>query len=554
MSLLGSVPGTVELTTREFDSLRTLIHEIAGIALAPAKRTLLESRLQRRLRALNLRTFSDYIDCLAQPGTPELVEMINCVTTNKTDFYREPHHFRFLQQQVIPAVQSRTVGGRRLRIWSAGCSTGEEPYTIALAIADALGPRLNSWDVKILASDIDTRVLETAAAGTYPADRVDVVPDHLRERYFTRSRTPGAYDIDDAIRRMITFRRINFADPRWPINTQFDVIFCRNVIIYFDRDTQAVLFDRFAQLLKKDGHLIIGHSETLSWLTGTFAQVRGVPTVYRLATAADGDLRPPSVVAAQAAAAAPASRPDAVEPAPRPLAVGSARPALRAGGRLASRLESRLGPRPATASKVGADRRLHHGAIESAAHMPHTHIIHVGGVFASAEAAVVRTILGSCVAACLYDPETRIGGMNHFLLPEGHDKQQDARASTRYGVHAMEVLINEMMHRGADRRRLRAKAFGASEAIKHVVLSREVQERNAQFITRFLEVEGIPLDRSLLGGPRPLEVLFATDTGKAFVRELALPSVERLAHEEDRYSQTLIHPAQPAEDDDITLF
>jgi chemotaxis protein methyltransferase CheR len=482
--------------------------------------------------------------------------MINCVTTNKTDFYREPHHFRFLQQQVIPTAQARNIGARRLRIWSAGCSTGEEPYTIALAVADALGPRLKSWDVRILASDIDTKVLETAAAGTYPADRIEVVPDHLRERYFSpSSSSPGAWDIDDSLRRMITFRRINFADPRWPINTQFDLIFCRNVIIYFDRDTQAVLFERFAQLLKKDGHLVIGHSETLSWLTGTFAQVRGVPTVYRLATAADGDLRPPSVVAAQAEATQAAAGADAPGVAPRPALVSPVRSADVAppASRLA-RLESRLGPRPVKQPKVAADRRLAHGAIESAAHMPHTHIIHVGGVFASREPAVVRTILGSCVAACLYDPETRIGGMNHFLLPEGHDKEHDARESTRYGVHAMEVLINELMHRGADRRRLRAKAFGASEAIKHVVLSREVQLRNANFITQFLEVEGIPLERSLLGGPRPLEVLFATDSGRAFVRELALPSVERLAQDEDRYSQTLIHPATPAEDDDITLF
>jgi chemotaxis protein methyltransferase CheR len=353
MSLLGSVPGTVELTTREFDSLRALIHEIAGIALAPAKRTLLESRLQRRLRALNLHSFADYIDRLAQPGTPEVVEMINCVTTNKTDFYREPHHFRFLQQQVIPTAQARNIGARRLRIWSAGCSTGEEPYTIALAVADALGPRLKSWDVRILASDIDTKVLETAAAGTYPADRIEVVPDHLRERYFSpSSSSPGAWDIDDSLRRMITFRRINFADPRWPINTQFDLIFCRNVIIYFDRDTQAVLFERFAQLLKKDGHLVIGHSETLSWLTGTFAQVRGVPTVYRLATAADGDLRPPSVVAAQAETSQPAPGADAPVAPPRPAVVAPMRPLAVGEGRCGST------PRP-RCHRVGGTHAAH---------------------------------------------------------------------------------------------------------------------------------------------------------------------------------------------------
>ena len=540
MSLLASVPGTVELRAAEFDALRALIHDIAGIALAPAKRTLLESRLQRRLRALGLADFASYIDRLDEPGTPELVEMINCVTTNKTDFYREPHHFAFLQQQVLPLVQARPIGGRRLRIWSAGCSTGEEPYTIALALADALGPALASWDIKILASDIDTTVLETAATGTYQADRLDAVPAHLREQYFAPSPTQrGAFDIDDRLRRLIVFRRINFAEPAWPIHTSFDVIFCRNVIIYFDRDTQAVLFERFATLLRKDGHLVIGHSETLSWLTGTFAQVRGVPTAYRLATAGGRDLRPPSATFEA--------------PAPAPVAVTTPRsPAARAPESRLARLESRLGPRPPRRQRPGVDRRLQHGAIESAAHMPHTHSINVGGVFASAEPSIVRTILGSCVAACLYDPQTGIGGMNHFLLPEG--PEHDAAESTRYGVHAMEVLINELMHRGADRRRLRAKAFGASEAIKHVVLSREVQRRNAEFIRHFLDVEGITLEKSLLGGPRPLEVMFATDSGRAFVKELALPSLDHLASDEDRYSAALIRPVRSDADDDITLF
>lgn len=540
MSLLASVPGTVALRDAEFDTLRALIHDVAGIALAPAKRTLLESRLQRRLRALGVASFPQYLEKLDEMGTPELVEMINCVTTNKTDFYREPHHFRFLQQQVLPAIEQRAAGARRLRIWSAGCSTGEEPYTIALAIADALGHRLAAWDVRILASDIDTSVLAHGATGTYTADRIDAVPAHLREQFFAPStHQPGGFDISDRLRGLITFKRINFAEPRWPINTTFDLIFCRNVIIYFDRETQATLFDRFSRLLRRDGHLVIGHSETLNWLSSTFVQVRGVPTVYRLAGSGEAVPRPP------AGLVGPAAR---REDQPSATAAGSTPGSSAATG------GTRFAPatRAALPSRRPIDSRLRHGATVSSSHMPHSHSITVGGVFASREPAVVRTLLGSCVAACLYDPVAGVGGMNHFLLPEG--PAHDARETTRYGVHAMEVLINELMHRGADRRRLRAKAFGASEAIRHVVLSREVQRRNAGFIRDFLAVEGIPLENALLGGPRPLEVLFATDSGKAFVRALTLPSTETLASDEDRYSESLVQRRGTPDDADVTLF
>jgi chemotaxis protein methyltransferase CheR len=536
MSLLASVPGTVTLTGAEFDTLRALVHEVAGIALSPAKRTLLESRLQRRLRALALTSFSEYVEWLTRPGSPEVVEMINCVTTNKTDFYREPHHFRFLQQQVLPIVERRASSTRRLRIWSAGCSTGEEPYTIALALADALGPRLRDWDIRILASDIDTQVLATAEAGTYPEDRIAAVPAHLRERYFVpAAHQPAEVEVDERLRTLVTFRRINFADERWPINTTFDLIFCRNVVIYFDRDTQATLFERFAGLLRRDGHMVIGHSETLSWLSDTFVAVRGVPTVYRLART--GAHAPPS---SPSAAAAPAP----AEPDPgasRRLALPSRRlasPARKPGDHAHTDA-----PGPSPAARV---RTVH---VRPAAPLSHTHSITIGGVFASRTPAVVRTLLGSCVAACLFDPVARVGGMNHFLLPEGPLHED---ACTRYGVHAMEVLINALMHRGADRRRLRAKAFGASAAIRHIRLSGEVQRRNAAFVRQFLEVEGIPLDKSSLGGALPLEVLFATDTGRAFVRELSLPSVDALARDEDRYGQALVHPRAPSED--VTLF
>jgi len=271
------------LTKTEFHQFQELILSEAGITLNESKRILVQSRLARRLRGLGLSTYSDYLVYLAKqpPQSPERREMINCITTNKTDFFRENHHFDFLRDRVIPEARARAQQGglKKLRVWSAACSTGEEPYSIAVTIQEALGPERN-WDVKILGSDIDTNVLATAEAGIYDAERFGPVPDALLRRYFMRRKSDGALLASDTLKSMIRFRRINFIDPAWPIRTTFDVIFCRNVIIYFNRVTQQRLFERLAQYLKPTGYLLVGHSENLHWMNALLVPVRH--TIYQL--------------------------------------------------------------------------------------------------------------------------------------------------------------------------------------------------------------------------------------------------------------------------------
>jgi chemotaxis protein methyltransferase CheR len=257
------------LTKTEFRQFQEIILAEAGITLNESKHVLVQSRLTRRLRSLGLASYGEYLVYLArQPReSPERREMINCITTNKTDFFRENHHFEFLRGRVIPELRAAAANGgaKKIRIWSAACSTGEEPYSIAVTIREALGAERN-WDVKILASDIDTNVLSAAEAGIYDAERFNQVQESLLRRYFTRRKSDGALLANDELKQMIRFRRINFVDPAWPIRTTFDVIFCRNVIIYFSRATQQVLFERLAQYLKPTGYLLVGHSENLHWM------------------------------------------------------------------------------------------------------------------------------------------------------------------------------------------------------------------------------------------------------------------------------------------------
>lgn len=277
--------GLYTISQREFEAFRELIFKEAGISLSDAKRVLVCSRLSRRLRHYGFKSFGQYYDYLmnADSSGAERLRMINCITTNKTDFFREMHHFEFLRDHFFPEIRERTLQGRprRLRIWSAGCSSGEEPYSIAMIVREFFG-FLQGWDIKILASDIDTDMLRVGEGGIYPAERLESVPAEYQRRHFLRGRGEwtGYFQARSEVRDLVTFRRINFADSPWPIHTRFDVIFCRNVIIYFNRETQRRLFERLAEYLEPDGCLMVGHSESLQWLSDMFVLVRG--TIYRL--------------------------------------------------------------------------------------------------------------------------------------------------------------------------------------------------------------------------------------------------------------------------------
>jgi chemotaxis protein methyltransferase CheR len=284
----------VAITDAEFDLLRRLIHAHAGIALAPWKRYLVRARLARRLHELGLSTFADYHTLLLADGTgAELTRFINAMTTNKTEFFREAHHFDYVRGTWLPARgPCRRATDRHLRLWSAGCSTGEEAYTLALTLLDALDGA-PSWDIKILASDIDTDVLDRAAEGIYPLDQVAPVPRPLLPRYFLRgtgART-GLVRVKPAVRSLVTFRRINFLDEPWPIRTQFDAILCRNVLIYFDRETQARVLGRLVHQLKDGGLLLLGHSESIQGLAGGGLTRLGA-TIYRKGHAASTPATP----------------------------------------------------------------------------------------------------------------------------------------------------------------------------------------------------------------------------------------------------------------------
>jgi chemotaxis protein methyltransferase CheR len=248
----------------DFRTLKQLAYDYAGIALSESKENLIYSRLSRRLRALKLESFHDYCDYLAE--TPSEIEnFINSISTNHTKFFREVHHFEHFRAHVaVPFAQAVTRKPHgRLRVWSAGCSTGEEPYTIAVVLKREIRD-FASNDVRILATDIDTDVLRKAARGEYAVASIDEVPKEYQS-FFPRQERTGSAErvvIDPDIQSLIAFRRLNLMEP-WPFSGLFDAIFCRNVMIYFDAPTKAALVERFKRQLKPNGWLYIGHSESL---------------------------------------------------------------------------------------------------------------------------------------------------------------------------------------------------------------------------------------------------------------------------------------------------
>ncbi|MEX1041520.1 MAG: protein-glutamate O-methyltransferase CheR [Pirellulaceae bacterium] len=270
----------------EFHQLRDLIFTETGISLSDAKHSLVGSRLAKRVRVLRLDSYEDYLHYLRhEGGEVEMQEMINCITTNKTDFFRESHHFQFLRETVLPELVKKTKRGdkRKLRIWCAASSRGHEPYTIAMTLLDFFAHH-SGWDIRVLASDIDTQVLETAAQGIYSLPEVEIVPDDYKQRFLLKGsgRNEGICKVRPEVRELITFRQINLNKRPWPIHTKFDVIFCRNVMIYFNRATQNQILNAMAPCLESHGYLMLGHSENICQQQTPFTPIGG--TIYRLET------------------------------------------------------------------------------------------------------------------------------------------------------------------------------------------------------------------------------------------------------------------------------
>lgn len=269
-----------EFSDQDFQRVRRIINEMAGISLADGKRELVYSRLSRRLRQLNMQRFDAYCDYVEAGDDPaEKTEFVNALTTNLTSFFREMHHFEFLGNELLPAIiRDRGMSNRRLRIWSAGCSTGEEPYSIAMVVKEVL-PAVG-WDAKILATDLDSNVLAHAQRGVYEVDRIKDLSEARRRRWFLKGcgAQSGQVRVVPPVAELITFKQLNLMED-WPMRGLFDLIFCRNVVIYFDKPTQRKLFDRFADRLIEQGHLFVGHSESLFKVTERFAPLG--KTIYR---------------------------------------------------------------------------------------------------------------------------------------------------------------------------------------------------------------------------------------------------------------------------------
>lgn len=265
---LGSqhVEREFHMSYEDFKKIKSLAYKITGISLSDHKQNMIYGRLARRLRVLGLKRFGDYCQLLESGNENELHEFVNSITTNLTSFFREVHHFEFLRDQLLPLLIKTNAVQRRIRIWSAGCSTGEEPHSIAMVLRSCHA--IQNWDVRILATDLDSNCVATGTEGIYSPERVETVPAEYK-KYIKKSKKTGQVRIADSVRQLIRFKQLNLLH-QWPMKGPFDLIFCRNVVIYFDAETQKALFDRYANILQPNGHLFIGHSENLSKVCNRF--------------------------------------------------------------------------------------------------------------------------------------------------------------------------------------------------------------------------------------------------------------------------------------------
>jgi chemotaxis protein methyltransferase CheR len=265
-----------ELSPAEFEKISQMIYRLCGICLPPGKEGLVKTRLTKRLRALGLGGFTEYLEYVERDATrQELATMLDLLTTNKTSFFRERQHFDFLCQRVLPGLQATN---RPVRFWSAGCSSGEEPYSLAILLHEHL-PDVGRRDVRILATDISARMLTKAREAVYDEELVSDLPPPLLRKYFAGVRTQPtrAYQVSDKVRALVRFARLNLMEA-WPMKGPFDAIFCRNVMIYFDQPTRQRLVQRYYELLRTGGYLFVGHAESLTALAHDFSYVQ--PAVY----------------------------------------------------------------------------------------------------------------------------------------------------------------------------------------------------------------------------------------------------------------------------------
>lgn len=282
--MVQAPPGTPyssAITDKEFSLLRNLVYDRFGINLTEQKRSLLVGRLQKLLKKKKFTTFSEYYEhVIADKTGRALLSLVNLISTNFTYFNRENAHFDFLKKEALPQIRARLkkIGGQDLRIWSAGCSSGEEPYMLAILMNEFFGHEYNSLNAGVLATDISSKVLAKAKDGIYEHEQIEKIPKHLTTKYFSK-KGKGQWLVKERLRREITFRRLNLMNPVFPFKKPFHIIFCRNVMIYFDIQTREALIRRFHQAMEPGGYLFIGHSETLGRKQSMFKYL--TPAVYQ---------------------------------------------------------------------------------------------------------------------------------------------------------------------------------------------------------------------------------------------------------------------------------
>jgi len=268
----------MEISDKEFKRLVSHMYNNYGINLQE-KRVLVSGRLQTVISKYGCESFEEYFDMIQNDLTMEMqFELINKLTTNHTFFAREEAHFQFMKDNVLPYFTKQQAAEKDIRIWSAGCSSGEEPYTIAMVIQDYFGGLKEGWDTKILATDISAKVLEIAKTGIYPAEQLTLISESFKKRFFLRT-SDGNYKVNDEIRKEVIFRSFNLMNEKFPFRKQFHLIFCRNVMIYFDKETKQKLVKKYYDHLLPGGYLFIGHSETLNGLNTEFKYIK--PSIYR---------------------------------------------------------------------------------------------------------------------------------------------------------------------------------------------------------------------------------------------------------------------------------
>ncbi len=276
-----------QLSQKEYELFKNLVYEQTGISLGEKKKELVKTRLGKRLRKTGIPTFKDYYNYVTSSengSNEELISLIDAISTNKTSFFRENEHFIFLRETLIPEILNncKKSGKKKIRVWSAGCSSGEEPYTMAIVFHENI-KNLSTWDLKILATDISTRMLDKARAGIYKMETLQDVPIGMRKAYFQAGvgENAGLCKVKKHLKDFVLFRRLNLMMPTYPFKGLFDFIFCRNVIIYFDKATQEGLMRKYNRYLKPGGYLFLGHSEGLTGISSGFKYVK--PSVYQKA-------------------------------------------------------------------------------------------------------------------------------------------------------------------------------------------------------------------------------------------------------------------------------